>query len=94
MIRCVTFNREPAFIKQEEVDSIKLIMENDFSYEVSCNLKIGDLVVIKEGALAGMEGVLVEERGNCRFAVKIESLRQSVLVNIPTDYVEHLEVAV
>ena len=94
LISCVTFNRIPAFLKQKEVDSIKQIVENEYPFEVCCNLKIGNSVVITEGALTGMEGVLVEERGKCRFAVKIESLQQSMLVNVPSNCLEFLEVTV
>jgi transcription antitermination factor NusG len=61
---------------------------------VSYYLKVGDSVVVVKGPLAGMEGILVEERGNQRFALRIESLQQSLLVNIPTDYLEFAEVVV
>ncbi|MCK5170125.1 MAG: UpxY family transcription antiterminator [Bacteroidales bacterium] len=94
LISCVTFNRIPAFLKQKEVDSIIQIVENEYPFEVCCNLKIGDLVEITQGALMGMEGVLVEEKGNHRFALKIESLQQSMLVNVPSNCLEFLEVMV
>ena len=94
LINSVTFNRMPAFLKQKEVDSIKQLVKNEYPFEVCCNLKIGDLAVITEGALTGMEGVLVEERGGRRFAIRIESLQQSVLINVPSDYLEFAETAV
>jgi transcription antitermination factor NusG len=88
IVRCVTFNRIPASLRQSEVDSIIQLTENDYPLEVSCDLKVGDPVVVSKGALMGMEGVLVEERGNQRFALRIESLHQSMLVNIPADHLE------
>lgn len=94
LISCVTFNKIPAFLKQKEVESIKQIVQNEYPFEVSTNLNIGDSVVITEGALTGMEGILVEERGNHRFALKIESLQQSVIVNVPSDCIEYAEYAV
>lgn len=94
LISCVTFNRTPAFLRQKEVESIQQIVENDYPFEVSPNLSIGDSVVITGGALTGMEGILVEEKGNHRFALKIESLNQSVIVNIPSDCIEFAEVCV
>lgn len=42
----------------------------------------------------GMEGVLVEEKGNHRFALKIESLQQSMIVNVPSNYLELADVLV
>ena len=94
LISCVTFNKIPAFIRQKEVDCIKQIVENEYPFEVCCNLKIGDSVEITQGPLTGMEGVLVEERGNHRFALRIELLQLSLLVNIPSVYLELKEVLV
>lgn len=94
IVRCVTFNKIPASLRQSEVDNIIQITENDYPLEVSCDLKVGDPVVVSKGALIGMEGVLVEERGNQRFALRIESLNQSMLVNIPADHLEFADVAV
>lgn len=93
IIRCITFNRMPAYLKQGDVDSIMQIIENEYPFEVDSSLKVGDSVVITKGALTGMEGVLVEERGNQRFALRIESLQQSMLVNIPSDCLEFMEVS-
>jgi len=94
IIRCVTFNSVPASLRQEEVDSIMQIMENFYPFEVSCGFKVGDSVVVAKGPLLGMEGILVEERGNQRFALRIESLRQFVLVSIPADHIEFAEITV
>jgi transcription antitermination factor NusG len=94
LISCVNFNRIPAFLKQKEVDSINQIVKTEYPFEVCCNLKIGDSIEITQGALTGMEGVLVEERGSRRFAVRIESLQQSVMVNVPSDYLELAELDV
>jgi transcription antitermination factor NusG len=92
LISCVTFNRMPAFLRQKEVDCIIQIVENEYPFEICSNLKIGDLVEITKGALKGMEGALVEEKGNKRFAIKIESLQQSMVVNVPSHCLEFLEV--
>jgi transcription antitermination factor NusG len=94
LISCVNFNKEPAFLRQKEVDCIKQIVENEYPFEVCCNLKIGDSVVITDGSLTGMKGILIEERGSRKCAVRIESLQQSLLVNVPSDYLELAELAV
>lgn len=73
---------------------INQIVKTEYAFEVCCNLKIDDSVEIIEGALTGMEGVLVEESGSRRFAVRIESLQQSLLVNVPSDYLELAEVLI
>jgi len=94
IINCVTFNRMPSFLKQKEVDNIRQVVENGYSFEICYNLKVGDSVVITEGALSGMEGILLEERGGRRFALRIESLQQSVLINVPLESLMAKEVCV
>ncbi|OFX86568.1 MAG: hypothetical protein A2W99_15640 [Bacteroidetes bacterium GWF2_33_16] len=88
VICCVKFNNQPSFLKQKEIDNIVKIINNDYLFEISCNLSIGDSVIINGGALTGMKGVLVEERGKKRFALRIESLKQSIIVNVPSEYLE------
>ncbi len=85
LVSCVKFNNVPACLRQAEVDNIRQITESEYNFEISNNLKVGDPVKIKEGALSGLEGVLIEERGSSRFAVKIESLQQVVIVNVSSD---------
>ncbi|HAN17187.1 MAG: hypothetical protein A2X13_06070 [Bacteroidetes bacterium GWC2_33_15] len=94
IINCVKFNKTPAFLKQDEIDNIIQIIDNRYPIEVCCNMKTGDSVIITEGLLAGMKGVLVEERGSSRFAVRVESLQQSLLVNVPIVYLESNKVSV
>lgn len=94
VIRCVTFNGIPASLKQKEIDCIKQIIANEFSFEVVHSPSIGDHVMIVKGALTGMEGVLVEERGDQRFALRLELLQQSILINVPSDCLEYLEALV
>lgn len=92
IVRCISFNRVPAYLKENEVEGIKQIVQNEYPFEVSNTLKVGSSVMITEGALAGMEGILFEERGNQRFAIIVESLQQSLLVNIPACSLELVEI--
>lgn len=91
VISCVKFNKQPAFLKQKEVDCIKEIVETDYNFEVISNLGVGDSIIINDGPLIGMKGVLTEERGSHRFAVQIDSLQQSVIVDVPSSCIEILD---
>ena len=91
VIRCVKFNEQPAFLKQKEVDCIKEIVETDYNFEVMSDLEVGDSIMITEGPLIGMRGVLAEGRSNNRFAVQIDSLKQSVIVDVPSNCIETIE---
>ncbi len=91
IIDCVKFNKIPAFIRQKDVEHIKRIAKSEYSIKVTPNLKVGDSIIIIDGALTGMEGILVEERGNKRFAVQVSSLQQSIMVDVPLNCMEILE---
>lgn len=93
VISTVKFNNKSAFLRQKEIEYLKNIAEANYSVKVSQGLKVGDPIMIAGGPLCGLEGVLVEERGNHRFAVQIKSLLQSILIDVPSCYVESLELA-
>lgn len=94
VICTVAFDNKPAFLRQKEIEFLKNIVESDYSFKVSSDLKIGDPIMITNGPLCGLEGILIEERGNHRFAVQIKSLLQSVLIDVPGKYIELLEAIV
>jgi len=93
VICCVKFNKQPAYLKQKEIDCLKNITETDYPFEVSSKLQVGDSIMIIDGPLTGMEGVLAEGRGNHRFAVQVDSLQQSIMVDVPSNCIETLETA-
>ncbi len=59
-------------MKKRDFESIKQIIENESPFDVSCYLMIDHLVLITKGTLAGIEGILIEERGSHRFVLIIE----------------------
>ena len=48
-------------------------------------LKVGQRVRIEEGSLAGIEGLLIQERGKDRLIVSVHLLQRSVSVEIDRD---------
>lgn len=53
-------------------------------------LKQGDFVRIRKGPLAGVEGIFVRTKNECRVIVSVELLRQSVAVEIDMADVERI----
>jgi transcription antitermination factor NusG len=51
-------------------------------------LVVGDMVRIKTGALAGMEGVLLRKKGILRVVVTLDLIKQSVAVEVDATEVE------
>jgi transcription antitermination factor NusG len=49
-------------------------------------LQVGDKVIIRTGALKGLEGAIVENRGALRFVVNVHFLGRSVMTELdPAD---------
>jgi transcription antitermination factor NusG len=80
--RMVTFNNEPTPVSDQEIDTIRRILATPQSVQVLDGMIPGSRVRINSGALAGMEGVLGEHRGNKWFMIYIEVIGKSILVDI------------
>ncbi len=46
-------------------------------------VEVGEEVVVTEGPFVGMRGVLIEERGRARVAVRLTVIRRAVSVELP-----------
>ena len=53
--------------------------------EVPAQLKIGQRVLVERGPLAGLEGVLLQMRSQCRIVVSVTMLQRSVAAEIGRD---------
>jgi transcriptional antiterminator NusG len=56
-------------------------------------VKIGDLVRVRSGPLAGREGFLVRKKENSRFVLSMDLLMQAVSVEIDATDLEHLNLS-
>lgn len=45
-------------------------------------LRVGHRVRIKSGPLAGLEGILLRKKGNCRFVLSLELIQRSISADI------------
>ena len=82
--RFISFRNKYAVVLDEEIEKIKRLTAGDRIMDVEAGeLKSGRRVQVKEGALKGLEGVLLEANGKERFAVEIETLDRVIIVNIP-----------
>lgn len=55
-------------------------------------LKQGDRVRIREGALAGIEGILVRVKNECRVVISVEPLQKSLSIEVDFASLESLKV--
>lgn len=81
VVRFVTFGSKPLVVREEEINLINnLIVSEQVIYKN--NFFKGDRVKVVKGPLCGWEGVLFEEKGKSRFGIKLDSIEQSISIDI------------
>jgi transcription antitermination factor NusG len=81
----VSFGRAPQPVAEAEIEAIQQIMQSGVLAKPWPYLKAGQRVRIDHGSLAGIEGLLVQERGKDRLIVSVHLLQRSVSVEIDRD---------
>lgn len=80
--RVVGFGMKPTPIPDHEIDSLRKLIESG-SRATACDyIADGEYVLVREGPLAGMEGILVKAKGSCRVVVSIHLLQRSVYAEV------------
>lgn len=81
----ITFEGRAAVIPEEEIQALHtLCQQNDFDVHVTRdNFEPGRQVEIIEGPMVGLKGEMVEIRGKHKFAIRMEQINTSILVEVP-----------
>ncbi|MDP2276587.1 MAG: antitermination protein NusG, partial [Nitrospirota bacterium] len=74
----------------DQIISLKKLVESKESLDPYPYLKEGQRVRIKMGPLAGVEGVLVERKGQHLLVLSVDILRQGVSLKIDASDVERV----
>lgn len=82
VVRVVSGGCGPEPIDETELERIQRFVASGLPIGPWPFLHIGDRVVVESGALAGLEGLLVETRNQCRVVVSLGLLQRSVAVEI------------
>jgi transcription antitermination factor NusG len=79
---------EPEPVPNEQIDSLKRLVESKENLDPYPYLKEGQRVRIKKGPLAGVEGILTEKAGQHLLVLSVDILRQGVSIKIDASDVE------
>ena len=75
-------------IPDEQIESIRLLLEERISWCSHPFLKIGQRVRIRSGALDGLEGILVSRNGNDTLVISVDAIQRSLAVRVEGYQVE------
>ena len=87
VISVVGQGRIPQPVDEREIEAIQKVVTSGFRAEPWPYLEIGQKVRIQQDVLQGLEGILVNFKGNQRIIVSVSLLRRSVALEIDRDYV-------
>jgi transcription antitermination factor NusG len=82
VIRIVGFGGRAVPIAEDEILSIRRVVESSIQHDKWPFVSVGDLVEIIEGPLAGLRGFVYDFRGRRRIIVSISLLMRSVAVDL------------
>lgn len=84
----VKFGNSPAFVREEEIDTVRRLLREGVALE-SCSMpRRGDEIEIVRGPFTGMRGILEEVQGAQRLIVSIPSIRQGIRFNVALEDVK------
>jgi transcription antitermination factor NusG len=90
VIQVVGSNRTPTAVDEHEIQAIQAMVASGIPNQPWPFLATGDRVRIESGPLSGLEGILIEFKGNHRLVLSVTLLQRSVAVEIDSAFVTSL----
>jgi transcription antitermination factor NusG len=84
----VQLGNRAAVIPEEEIESVRRVLNTSLNAEPCPFLYCGDLVRVKSGPLLGMEGLLIRRKTLYRLVLSVEMIGRSVSVEVDSNIVE------
>jgi transcription antitermination factor NusG len=78
----VGYGKIPAPVSEAEIDSLRRAVASGAEATPWPYLSVGQRVCVREGSLAGVEGILLQIKNSWRIVLSVELLRRSVAVEL------------
>jgi len=82
VVDVVGFGKSPEHIPDVEIERVRRMVESGLPVSPYPYLQVGQAVLIEQGPLAGVEGILVAEKGKTRLVVSVNLLQRSVAAQV------------
>lgn len=91
VVKYISFSGKAASIREDQINNIKLLLSCESELEISeHHFASGEKVTVKAGPFVGLHGELIETKNAKRFLVRFDQMGKSIILNIPTVYLEPL----
>jgi len=86
VLQVVGFGRTATPVPDEEIRALQLAVSSDTPKQPWPYLEIGQRVQVVYGNLTGLEGILVNVKGNHRVVLSVALLQRSVALEVETSW--------
>lgn len=69
-------------VPDKEIEDVRKLLTQGISFTYYPFLRVGQRVRVRDGCLAGIEGILVTQKANCSLVVSINVLNRSISIQI------------
>ena len=91
VIQVVGYGKDPIPVEDKEIEAIQLAIASELPTQPWPYLEVGERVRIQVGKLAGLEGILLNFKGNHRVVLSVSLLQRSVALEVDLDWIVSLE---
>jgi transcription antitermination factor NusG len=91
VLQVVGCGRTPMPVEEREIEAIQLAIASEVPRQPWPYLAIGERVRIHTGRLSGLEGILVNFKGNHRVVLSVSLLQRSLALEVDLSWVASLE---
>lgn len=84
--RIVCIGHEPVPVDPDEIEALRTIVESGVPVEPHQYLQEGQRIVITQGPLKKMHGILLRKKSECRFIASVSLLQRSVSVEVDSSW--------
>lgn len=88
VVRLVGFNGQPAALPEEEIQCLRACAGHDQMLQPHAYLQAGRRVRVTRGPLEGLEGILLRQKGACRFVISLHLIQRSVAAEVDASELE------
>jgi len=81
-VRIVTFNGQPAALPDNEIEALRNRLASSAKIEPHPYLRAGRRVRVRQGPMAGLEGIVVRRKDCCRIVFSIDLIQRSIAVEV------------
>jgi transcription antitermination factor NusG len=90
-LQVVGCGKKPLPVEDREIEAIQLAIASELPTQPWPYLEVGQRVRIHTGRLSGLEGILVNFKGNHRVVLSVSLLQRSVALEVDLDWIVSLE---